>query len=100
MYVKPSKCQFVYEQIRFVGHIVGNGRRRIDQSRIMDIAATPTPKDASEVRRFCGVVNYLRDHIPNASDFMGPLYDLTKKNARFEWAPHHQAAFVKAKAEN
>jgi len=90
---KLSKCEFGRQQIKFVGHIIGDGKRSIDPDRIYDIRRTPPPTTVSEVRQFLGVVNFLRDHLPRASEFAAPLTVLTKKGVAFTWSHVEQSAF-------
>lgn len=99
LYLKPSKCVLGLKEISFVGHLVGNGERRIDPNRILEIERIPEPQNIHEIRRFMGVVNFVRDHIPHLAKYATKLSALTKKNAQFIWEKDQQIAFDKIKAE-
>lgn len=43
LYTKPSKCRFMRKQVPFLGFIVGNGEKRIDESKIKAIQEWPVP---------------------------------------------------------
>ena len=53
------------------------------------------PKSKVEVQRFLGLINYYKAHIPFLGDLAAPLYELTRKNAKFKWESRHQEAFEK-----
>jgi hypothetical protein len=96
--VKRSKCEFGRTRIKFVGQVIEGGRRRIDPERICEIQELPPPSSVHEVRSFAGIINFVRDHAPHASEIMAPVTDLLKKNAKFEWGPRHQEAWERVKA--
>ena len=56
-----------------------------------------TPKSVKECRTFCGMVNFLSTFCKNLRELMIPIYDLTKKRARFNWTDKHQKAFEEIK---
>ncbi|CAF5159437.1 unnamed protein product, partial [Rotaria magnacalcarata] len=43
------------------------------------------------------MAEYYRNHIPNFSTLAQPLFDLTKKNAKFIWGEEEQNSFKKIK---
>ena len=60
------------------------------------IEASP-PQSASEVRSLLGMTQYLARFIPNYSDTVAPLRELTHKNVQFKWTNTHQHAFEQLK---
>jgi hypothetical protein len=97
LFVKRSKCEFGAKKIKFVGHIIEDGKRKIDPDRIVDIRQIPTPRTASEIRSFMGAINFVRDHLPKASEISAPLLELVRKGVRFLWGERQQSAFDKLK---
>ena len=51
------------------------------------------PKSVKECRTFCGMVNFLSTFCKNLRQLLIPIYELTKKHARFAWTDRHQKAF-------
>ena len=51
------------------------------------------PKSVKECRTFCGMVNFLSTFCKNLRQLLIPIYELTKKHARFVWTDKHQKAF-------
>ena len=52
-----------------------------------------SPKSVKECRIFCGMVNFLSTFCKNMRQLLIPIYQLTKKHARFVWTDKHQKAF-------
>ena len=50
------------------------------------ITEFPEPKDQKDIQRFHGLINYVREYIPNFSELAKPLTDLLKKNKPFIWS--------------
>ena len=55
------------------------------------------PKSVKECRTFCGMVNFLSTFCKNLRQLLIPIYELTKKHARFTWTDKHQKAFDEIK---
>ena len=55
------------------------------------------PKNVTEVRRFCGMVNYLGRYTPNLSSMLQPIHDLMKSDVEFTWEAQQQKAFEHVK---
>ena len=48
--VKPTKCKFAQDHVRFLGHEVGSGKRSPSQVKIQAIQNFPTPKTKTQIR--------------------------------------------------
>ena len=55
------------------------------------------PKSVKECHTFCGMVNFLSTFCKNLRQLLIPIYELTKKHARFVWTDKHQKAFEEIK---
>ena len=55
------------------------------------------PKSVKECQTFCGMVNFLSTFCKNLRQLLIPIYELTKKHARFTWTDKHQKAFDEIK---
>ncbi len=97
MKVKLSKCTFSDAEISFLGHFVGHGRRFIDPEKVKAIVDMPAPTSVPQVRRFHGLINRCRDHLPMIADVATPLLRLIRKGAVFKWGKEEQEAFEKIK---
>ena len=57
LYAKPPKCHFGMKEVKFLGHIVGNGGIKPDPAKVQVVKDWPRPKDAHQVRQFLGHVS-------------------------------------------
>lgn len=83
--LNKSKCLFFQEEIRYLGHIISKDGLKKDKSHLDAIVNAPIPKDITGVRSWIGMVNYYAKFVPQLSVKLKPIYDLLKKNKKFEW---------------
>ncbi|NWS41815.1 POLY protein, partial [Probosciger aterrimus] len=50
--VSRSKVQFVEKEVKYLGHLISRGSRRLSPERIAGIVRLPVPKTVWEVRQF------------------------------------------------
>jgi len=55
--------------------------------KINKIASLSPPTKKKETQAFLGIVGFWRMHIPNYSQIVSPLYQVTGKKNDFEWDP-------------
>jgi hypothetical protein len=56
LYAKVSKCSFYQKKIHYLGNIISEEGITVDLEKIRAIEGWPTPRNASEVRSFMGLV--------------------------------------------
>jgi predicted aspartyl protease len=66
----------------------------LNKINLVNLAA---PKNVKQVRSFVGFVNFYREFLPQRSQLLAEITDLTKKGVRFQWTSLHQAMFDKIK---
>ena len=100
MTIKPSKCHFAYQQVTYLGHVIGNGEIRPNLDQIQAVQNFPKPQTKKDVRSFLGLTGYYRKFIRNYEDIARPLIDLTKKNEsnKVNWIPICETAFANLKS--
>ena len=64
----------------FLGHVVGDGKIKMDKPKVQAILDWEPPKRVTELRSFLGLVNYYRRFIQSYSSKASPLTDFLKKN--------------------
>ncbi len=77
--VKPSKCQFGFRNMNFVGHTVGSGVLRPGESKVKAVQEASKPQTKRQVKSFLGLIGFFRKHVPNFASVAVPLTALTKK---------------------
>ncbi|KFW01050.1 hypothetical protein N326_01547, partial [Eurypyga helias] len=97
--IKQSKVRGPAQKIRFQGVKWQDGRCQIPMDVINKITAMSPPTSRKEIRAFLGVVGFLWMHIPNYSQIVSPLYEVTRKRNDFKWGPEQRQAFEQIKQE-
>lgn len=97
--LRKDKCLFFQDSVKYLGHIVNREGLSKSNERVEAIMNAPRPKDVSEVRSFCGLINYYGRYIRNLAQRMHPLYQLLKEEAKFNWNAECERAFEEVKAE-
>nr|GEX15543.1 hypothetical protein [Tanacetum cinerariifolium] len=63
-YAKFSKCEFLLQKVRFLGHVVNNNDIHVDPRKIEAVKNLKAPKTPSEIQSFLGlaVINDLKKY--------------------------------------
>ncbi|XP_070174493.1 uncharacterized protein [Littorina saxatilis] len=85
--VRPSKVEAGFQELEFLGHVVGEGRLRPEKSKVQKILEVSTPTTQKQVRSLLGLVGYYRRYVPNFGQLTAPISDLLKKKSgrRLNW---------------
>ena len=70
---------FGFENLEFVGHVVGVDGLSPCQDKVSKIQQASIPKQKKELRSFLGLVGYYRKFIPNFAEKASALTELTRK---------------------
>jgi hypothetical protein len=96
LYCKLKKCDFEKKELKFLGHIVGEGGIKVDPAKISVVQSWPTPSSVTQVRSFLGLANYFRKFLQGYSSQVAPLVALTRQGVFWNsstWTPECQSAF-------
>src|SRR5262249_9083556 len=97
LYVKMEKCEFGQPKIKYLGHVVEQGRIRMDKQKVRAIQDWRIPTGVSELRSFLGLANYYRKFVEGYSRRIAVLTDLLKKGQPWIWSNECQSAFEDVK---
>lgn len=97
--LQKEKCVFFKNEVTYLGYVIDKNGLRACKKKVEAIVKAPRPTNITEVKRFLGVVNYYRNFVPNASSQLGPLHELLRAGARWEWGDRHERAFENVKRE-
>ncbi|GFW77095.1 retrovirus-related Pol polyprotein from transposon 17.6 [Trichonephila clavipes] len=98
--IKPAKCKFTQDSVKYLGHVVGLGKRSPAQLKVQTILDFPVPRTKTQVRAFLGIAGYYRQYIPMFSSLAAPLIELLKgksKKGYINWTSECQESFVQLK---
>lgn len=83
--LKPSKCTFLEDTVKYLGFVISKGQVFPDKKNIEVINKFKIPQKKSDVQSFLGCINYYRKFIPDISKRSLNLTKLTKDNVKFQW---------------
>jgi hypothetical protein len=85
--LKLSKSIFDAPRMDFLGMIIGQGKIKMDPSKLTAIREWKPPASVKGIRSFLGFANFYRKFIPNFSNVVAPLNLLTQKDQPWLWTP-------------
>lgn len=91
--LNKTKMQLRRTEINYLGHLVTNQGLKTDPEKVDAILNMPAPEDVTAVSRLCGFVNYLARFLPNLSEVMEPIRQLTRQGVTWQWNSNHDDAF-------
>lgn len=91
--LKPSKCEYMKEEIKVLGFKVNKTGILPDDDNIRGIREFPTPKKLKDVQSFLGTCGFYRKFIRHFSNIASPLHILTRKDVKFHWGTPQENAF-------
>ncbi|XP_060602869.1 uncharacterized protein LOC132755945 [Ruditapes philippinarum] len=95
--LKPEKCHFAQEKVKYLGHILSKHGIQVDSEKTKAVDEFPIPTNQRALRSFLGLCNYYRKFVKNYSKIAVPLNELLQKDKKFIWENRHQEAFESLK---
>ena len=90
--VRPSKIYAGFQELEFLGHVVGKGKIRPEESKVEKILNIPKPTTKKQIRSLMGLLGYYRRYIPGYSVVTAPITDLLKGKKSVTWTPECEEA--------
>ena len=91
--IKPEKCSFLKEKVKYLGHIVSKEGIAADPEKTATVKTWPTPTRTKEVQQFLGLANYYRRFIKDFAQIAKPLHKLMERTSSFLWTTECQKSF-------
>jgi len=83
--LKPSKWQFVRDEVSYLGHVITPKRLKTSKQHITAMQELPSSMSFKDVRQFLGLASFYRKFVLSFAKIAGSLHLLTRKNAHFDW---------------
>ncbi|CAL8136112.1 unnamed protein product [Orchesella dallaii] len=96
-FLSKEKCEFLQDNVEFLGHILSKRGVHTSPRRIEAMIAIQRPQTVTELKSFLGLVNFYGKFVHNFADFCEPLYKLTRSNVEWQWTKSCDRAFERVK---
>jgi hypothetical protein len=93
LYAKFSKCEFLINELPFLGHVISPEGITVDSGKVQDVLDWKPPKSVHQVWSFHGLEGYYRMFITNFSKISKPITELLKKGNKYVWSKDCGEAF-------
>ena len=80
-----AKLQIVEQEIKYLGHQLSKGTKKLDPDRISGILALVSPRTKRQVRQMLGLTGYCRQWIEDYSGKVKFLYNKLNKDGLLKW---------------
>lgn len=93
--VKPGKCLFAFNEVKYLGFIVSENGIKPDPEKVAKLKSMNVPQNSKEVDSFCGFANFMSRFIPYLAGLLKPIY--ATKSGNFVWSSEAQVSFDRIK---
>ena len=97
LYMKPKKCKWKIREVGFLRVVIGPEGIKMEKEKIKGVLDWLTPKYVKNVQKFLGLANYYYRFIEGFTSIARPLYDLVKKDQKWNWTEKQEEAFRELK---
>jgi len=95
-----DKCKIGFRRVKYLGHLVGDGKASIDPSKLIELQQHARPNTPKATARFLGIMGFVAQYVPLFSQVVAPLRRLAgnghsnKPFHRDDWGATEETAFV------
>ncbi|XP_027933807.1 uncharacterized protein LOC114189438 [Vigna unguiculata] len=93
LYGKLSKCEFLLNEVQFLGHVISAQGIVVDPAKIETVVKWERPQTITEVRSFLGLASYYKRFVEGFSKMVSPSTQLTRKDQPFSWTDECEFCF-------
>ena len=97
--LNPKKCEFISEEVEYLGHIVTPQGLKPNQRNLDVVKEFPVPTNVKQLRQFLGPTSRYQRFILGYAKTAQPLYNLTKRGTPLNWTASCKQAFDSLKSE-
>lgn len=97
--VSKPKLQFVEEEVKYLGHLLNKGTKKLDPERVRGILELKPPTTKRQVRQLLGLTGYCRQWIEDYSGKVKFLYNKLNRDGLLKWTKDDEEQLQKLKKE-
>ncbi|SCZ99686.1 BZ3501_MvSof-1269-A2-R1_C29g00047 [Microbotryum saponariae] len=97
-YLGSNKSEWFSKSLDSLGAIISDDGIEVEPAKWERIRQWPTPHNKTDVQRFLGTVNWMRDHLPHLSITLEPITALLAQSTSWRWNEREQQAFDTVKS--
>ena len=95
--LKKQKCQFLVKSVNYLGYTIDQQGIQPTEGKVEAVKAAPNPKNLTELKAYLGLLTYYGKFLPNLANVLAPLYQLLRKDVKWNWGDLEQQPFNKSK---
>ncbi|MBW0564754.1 hypothetical protein O181_104469 [Austropuccinia psidii MF-1] len=97
MKISLKKCNFGFEELKALGHIVSGLSLGIDKKKVAAVLLKPIPQNKEEMMSFLGFASYYRQHLKDFVILAKSLYRVCDQQTVFEMTQERIEGYGKMK---
>ena len=95
--LKENKCVFQEKIVKYLGYKIDATGLHPTEEKIKAIINAKTPTNITELKSYLGLLNYYGKFLPNLSTTLQPLYELLRKDKKWNWTEKQEKCFQSSK---
>ncbi|SCZ99856.1 BZ3500_MvSof-1268-A1-R1_C104g00572 [Microbotryum saponariae] len=96
--LRIQEVEWFSKSLDSLGTIISDVGIEVDPAKWVRIRQWPIPCNKTDVQRFLGTVNWMRDHLPHLSKILEPITALMAQATSWRWNEREQQAFDTVKS--
>jgi hypothetical protein len=93
LYAKFSMCEFWFDEVLFLGHMISLEGITVDPSKVWDLLELQPPRNVHQAHSCLGLAGYNWRFIMNFSKISKLITELFKKGTKYVWSEACDEAF-------
>ena len=97
LYVKLEKCKWKIQEVRFLDVLIRPEGMKMEEEKISRVLEWLTLKEVKDIQKFLGSANYYWQFIKDFTAIARLLYNLVKKDQKWDWTENKEEIFRELK---
>ncbi|XP_065189626.1 uncharacterized protein K02A2.6-like [Sycon ciliatum] len=91
--LNPKKFSYMADKLTYLGHQVTAQGIAPSPDRVNALKVAKPPNNVNELYSFLGAANFQRKFVPRFAEIAAPLYNLLRKEMKWQWSKAEEDAF-------